>query len=218
MEIDLKHKVADLRRQHLLDAAIRVFDTHGFHGATIKDIAREAGVADGTVYNVFANKEALLLGILEPLLRASQPQPASGSAPARSPAQPGEVASLLTGMIAGRWQALTPQTLAMMRIIWSEALTNRDLAKQYLETIIAPTLEGPVPLFEELSDRGAIAATDIPMTLRVIIASFLGLALLGLLGDPVLKDRPGEVPQALAALLLNGLLPRQTQGNHHDAA
>jgi AcrR family transcriptional regulator len=207
---NLKLKTASLRRQHILDAAIRVFETRGFRGATIKDIAKEAGVADGTVYNVFENKEALLLGILEPLLRASQSSGQNQQIQLHS-----DVTGLLQGMITTRWESQTPETLAMMRIIWSEALTNRELASQYVDKIIGPTLEEPVAYFESLAASGVITATDIPMTMRIIVSSFLGLALLKMLGDPLLESRSDEIPHHLASLLLNGLMPKQAAGDNH---
>jgi AcrR family transcriptional regulator len=213
MTNDLKLKTAQLRRQHILEAAIRVFDARGFRGATIRDIAAEAGVADGTVYNVFANKEALLLAILEPLLKASGP---AVSAPIDPPPATGlSFEALLQGMITARWDSLTPDVLSMMRVVWSEALINRELARQYREQILAPAIETPVTLFQSLADRGAIAASDVPMTLRIIVASFLGLALMKMLGDEVLNARSDEVAPHLADVLANGLLPRnQPEGGH----
>jgi AcrR family transcriptional regulator len=212
MASNLRTKTTLLRRQHILDAAIRVFDARGFRGATIRDIATEAGVSDGTVYNVFESKEALLLGILEPLLQAtSQPQlPDVMSGMAGS-----DPAATLHGLIAARWASLTPEMLAMMRVIWSEALTNRALANLYLERILAPVLDGPEALFQALAEDGAIALPDVPLTLRVIVASFLGLALLKMLGDPVLAERFDEMPLVLAELLVKGLQPRRGPGGDH---
>jgi AcrR family transcriptional regulator len=211
MPSDLKTKTGLIRRQHILDAAIRVFDAKGFRGATIRDIATEAGVSDGTVYNVFANKEALLLAILEPLLVSSSPMPLpSPTAGAIDPT------TLLQAMLAARWRSLTPETLAMMRTIWSEALTNRELASLYLDQILTPTLQTPAPLFHELAKSGAIGATDVPLTLRIIVAAFLGLALMKLLGDETLEHQSGDIPSGLADMLLNGLLPRHPSGADHD--
>ncbi|MFW6283949.1 MAG: TetR/AcrR family transcriptional regulator [Desulfosalsimonas sp.] len=44
----------------ILDAAIKVFAEQGFHQATISQVAREAGVADGTIYLYFKNKADIL--------------------------------------------------------------------------------------------------------------------------------------------------------------
>jgi len=49
----------------ILDAAIEVFAEKGFHHARISDIARRAGVADGTIYLYFRNKDDVLLTIFE---------------------------------------------------------------------------------------------------------------------------------------------------------
>jgi TetR/AcrR family fatty acid metabolism transcriptional regulator len=54
------------RKRHLItDAAISVFAEKGFNAARVSDVAREAGVADGTIYLYFRNKEDLLLSIFE---------------------------------------------------------------------------------------------------------------------------------------------------------
>src|SRR5690348_11182547 len=55
------------RRKQILAAALHVFSEQGFHRATVKDVARAAGVADGTIYIYFANKTELLLGLLDQL-------------------------------------------------------------------------------------------------------------------------------------------------------
>lgn len=45
----------------ILDAAIKVFAEHGYFQSTVAQIARKAGVADGTIYLYFENKEDILL-------------------------------------------------------------------------------------------------------------------------------------------------------------
>jgi AcrR family transcriptional regulator len=64
------------RRTQILDAATRVFASKGFNRATIHDVARDAGVADGTIYNYFASKTDLLFGLLD-RLNDTERRPAS---------------------------------------------------------------------------------------------------------------------------------------------
>ena len=45
----------------ILEAAIRVFARQGFHQSTVAQIAKEAGVADGTIYLYFKNKDDILV-------------------------------------------------------------------------------------------------------------------------------------------------------------
>ncbi|WP_231715588.1 TetR/AcrR family transcriptional regulator [Desulfosarcina widdelii] len=47
--------------QRILDAAISVFAEQGFFQSTIAQIAKEAGVADGTIYLYFKNKDDILV-------------------------------------------------------------------------------------------------------------------------------------------------------------
>lgn len=53
------------KRALITDAAVEIFAEKGFHQARISDIARRAGVADGTIYLYFKNKEDLLLSVFE---------------------------------------------------------------------------------------------------------------------------------------------------------
>src|SRR5712675_940902 len=52
-------------RLRLLDAAQTVFAQRGFHGASVDEIAREAGATTGALYAHFAGKEALFLELLD---------------------------------------------------------------------------------------------------------------------------------------------------------
>ena len=43
----------------ILEAGIKVFAKKGFHNAKVSEIAREAGVADGTIYIYFKSKDEI---------------------------------------------------------------------------------------------------------------------------------------------------------------
>lgn len=47
----------------ILQAALKVFAEHGFNGAQVSKIAKEAGIADGTIYLYFQNKEDILITV-----------------------------------------------------------------------------------------------------------------------------------------------------------
>ncbi len=52
-------------RAKLIETALHLFARKGVSGTSIKDIAREAGVAQGLLYHYFASKDDLLWGVLE---------------------------------------------------------------------------------------------------------------------------------------------------------
>lgn len=53
------------RQTEILKAAIRVFSKHGFDGAKMEYIAKEAGIGKGTVYEYFESKDRLFEEILK---------------------------------------------------------------------------------------------------------------------------------------------------------
>ncbi|MEU5990906.1 helix-turn-helix domain-containing protein [Spirillospora sp. NPDC047418] len=70
-------------REHLIATAARMMAERGTAGLTVRAIAREAGVADGVLYNHFADKEDLLAHALrahaESAGRTLDPLPEAGS-------------------------------------------------------------------------------------------------------------------------------------------
>ncbi len=55
------------REQAILEAATRVFTEKGYHGATMRAIARAASVATGTLYLYFPSKEAVFVALVDEL-------------------------------------------------------------------------------------------------------------------------------------------------------
>ena len=56
---------AGSKRNRIMQAAIDVFSQKGFFNSKVSDIARASGVADGTIYIYFKNKDDLLISIFE---------------------------------------------------------------------------------------------------------------------------------------------------------
>jgi len=62
-KVETKIKNLDLveqRRQQIIEGAIKVFSVKGFHGATVREIAEEAGLTMGTLYNYINSKEDII--------------------------------------------------------------------------------------------------------------------------------------------------------------
>jgi len=62
---DRRHKINKKEKNNkyhlILEAAVKVFSRQGFYQSTVAQIAREAGVADGTIYLYFKNKDDILV-------------------------------------------------------------------------------------------------------------------------------------------------------------
>lgn len=49
----------------IIQSALDLIQEHGFHASPVSQVAKNAGVASGTIYTYFENKEALIFGIYE---------------------------------------------------------------------------------------------------------------------------------------------------------
>jgi AcrR family transcriptional regulator len=180
MQNSLKTETAKLRRDHILRAATDVFARHGFRNATIKQVAKAAGVADGTIYNVFANKDAMLTALLEKL-RPDADEPSNTS---------------MQTLFQQRASALEPDTLKVLRFVLAEALVDPDLRAKFLKRILHPALD---PLEATLKDDPRAADTS-----RVLVATFMGLAVLKLLGEAHVSQHTDSVLQRMTEMLSPG--------------
>jgi TetR/AcrR family fatty acid metabolism transcriptional regulator len=62
-----RRKLPD-KRQRILEAAVWVFARKGYFGARVSEIARRAGIADGTIYLYFRNKEDVLVSLFDEVM------------------------------------------------------------------------------------------------------------------------------------------------------
>ncbi|MEN3039537.1 MAG: helix-turn-helix domain-containing protein, partial [Candidatus Kryptonium sp.] len=51
-------------RDQILSSALKLFSERGFLGATTKEIARQAGISEVTLFRHFSNKEKLFISVL----------------------------------------------------------------------------------------------------------------------------------------------------------
>src|SRR3989441_4408323 len=90
-----KARLEGARRTQILAAAALVFARKGFDRATVTEIARAAGLAEGSIYNYFRSKEELLVHIPRQL---AQPVLATLLEPTPMPASAEEMKALLLRM------------------------------------------------------------------------------------------------------------------------
>ena len=187
------------RRNQILDAAAKVFAEKGFHPTTIKDIAVEAGIAHGTIYNYFENKTALLLGIFD-RMKASVIQENIPLAPDGI-----DLRTFIRTFIALPLISLKKDNFALFRIVISEMMVNEELRTLYYKQILEPTLTLAEPFFQEQAAKQGLNPADARLTIRAISGIVMGLTLEYILGDSVLTAQWEEVPDFLTNLILHGI-------------
>lgn len=202
---DLQAQRVDARRGQILDAATQVFADKGFHAATVRDIARAAGLADGTIYLYFQNKTDLLLGILARLNESERRALDLAGLAQGSLEGGGGFRAFLTGYIRHRITVLD-ENLRAFQAVLPDILRSPELRERYLREVIEPTFRLGEPVLEELIARGALQPVDVKLTLRAVPGLVLGLLILRMLGDPALTERWAELPELVSRMIFDGLL------------
>ena len=201
----IQEQLATARRGQILEAATRVFSEKGYHRATIRDVAQAAGIADGTIYNYFANKAALLLGILDRLNQTAEREGHFAQASDIG------IEEWTRQYIQQRFAAIGPEGRRLLQVVLAEALTDRALREQYAREVVQPTYALAEGFFRQWIAAGEVRPVDPALALRVVSAVFLGVIMLQLIGDPVLEAHKAELPDVIADLVLNGLKEKKNE-------
>ncbi len=184
------------RRTQILDAAITVFSEKGFHRATIKEIARVAGIADGTIYTYFASKDEVLLAVLDRLNETTERRQQFVLGDEQ------DLKAFFRAYLQQRMALLWPNA-EVFRAVLPELLVNGELRRLYYEQVLAPTIAVGEQFFQARNEQLQI---NIPLTVRAIAGTLLGLLLLQLLGDEVLAGQWEALPDVLTALFFDKIV------------
>jgi TetR/AcrR family fatty acid metabolism transcriptional regulator len=205
----IQDQLAAARHAQILEAAVKVFSEKGFHSATIKDVAKEAGVADGTIYNYFTNKTALLIAILDRLNETARRDSDFSKVVDESIS----IEEWSTSYIKHRYEVMGPEVFDVFRAILPELLVNRQLGQMYLQQVAEPTYALSEQHFKRWIEQGLIGEIDASLVLRIVSGTFLGVLLLRLMDEPIVQERWNEVPEMITQIILYGLVGRK---NHEQ--
>lgn len=200
----IRQQLIAARRSQILDAATKVFAEKGFHRASTKEIARTAGIAEGTIYNYFDSKSDLVIGIMT---RLAELESLDGEL---MEALQGDVHEFFVAVFRHRMGRIQ-QGQKILQAILPEVLTNPELREQFYQQYvlrIAMMIEQYVQAQIEL---GHMRPVDVPLTVRAIQSMFVGLLVLRILDDELLRSRWDDVPEVLATLVFDGLRPGEEE-------
>ncbi len=199
MKDSIQEQLIAARRNQILDAATKVFAEKGFHPATIKDIARQAGIADGTIYIYFENKDALMLGILDRMNESDRRDVDF------SKFTGGDFRSFMKAYLRHRLTVLKADNFEAFKVVISEILVNQELRELYYRKIVEPTFTMAERHFQRWAEQHIFKPVDISITMRAISGMVLGLIMEHIIGDKTLEARWDELPDVLTNLILDGL-------------
>jgi TetR/AcrR family fatty acid metabolism transcriptional regulator len=200
MKDSIQEQITTARRRQILGAAAKVFAEKGFHATTIKDIARDAGIADGTIYNYFENKHALLLGVFEQMSNAVRAT-VDTTAPLDM-----EFRSFINAYLRHPLMALQAENLDLFQVVMSEIMVNADLRTRFVQQVLEPMILEVEQHFQQWAEHrpgGRHAPSGLKV--RALAGMILGLLIMRIMGDQSLDTHWDTLPDVLTDLVVDGL-------------
>ena len=189
--------ISSKRKQQILDAALSVFSTKGYANSSTLEIARKAGVAQGTIFHYFPTKHDLLMATAERYLAAQ-----SFVELIKQPPQ-GDTVSVMAGIIHNRLKNAFTNVDSLM-IIFSEIQRDSQLREYYRERVMEPLLGMTSRCIESGVSEKKLKSLDSDLTARIVMGVWIGLVLLykfegesGKLHSVPLEVLSGEVARVI---------------------
>lgn len=168
-----RRRAPDARPAQIVDAALAVFGEHGLAGARLDDIAQRAGIAKGTIYLYFPNKEELFREVIRRTIvaRLDQAERELAGAGAAGPAE------LLRTFMAGWWEFVrTPEFQSLYRLVVGELHRFPDLADFYIREVPARAHRLVGGVIARGVAEGVFRAVDPAVTTRMIASLLIAQA------------------------------------------
>ncbi|PSO47282.1 MAG: TetR/AcrR family transcriptional regulator [Cyanobacteria bacterium SW_9_44_58] len=187
-------------RDRVLKTAQRLFANRGYDATTTKDLATEAGIAEGTLFRHFENKKAILVevateGWVEILTDLLTELSEMGSYKA-------------VAQVMKRRMFRLQENGELLRVCFFEAQFHPELRERIQSEVISKMTDVTEAFFETAMERGVYRR----MNPRVVAQVFLGMfTIAGFSSDTIIEsDAPPhamkEMAEGIADIFLNGVL------------
>jgi AcrR family transcriptional regulator len=201
-----REQIAEARRAQILEAALSVFTEKGYSEATVPDVAREAGVAVGTIYNYYESKRDILLavvakyviderfvGLLQRWLDADSDE---------------FVVSVMENRLEFGFE-----NIDRFWFVMTEAMRDDEWRLLFAEGNLRSILEFPKRFLESRIASGEFRSLTPQLAARAMVGMVVGFLFLYKMegeSNPAKGMSPRKVAEELADLILNGFRTRLT--------
>jgi AcrR family transcriptional regulator len=197
-----KERITRMRKQQILDAALKVFSEKGFEEATNADIAEIAGIAPGTIYNYFHSKRELLVEVVNNFLVTEQFLHLFEHAGEM------EYLTFLESVLDNRMNFVEDSVKTQMLLLMAEILRDAELREIYNRQVVKPVINRMEKFLEDRADAGEFRRVNPTIITRALGGMVLGIMLLTLLeGDssPLRKTSREELASEIGGLVMAGI-------------
>ena len=197
------------RREDILRASLHLFAEKGFHGTSMRDIAREADITEGLIYHYFASKRDLFRAIIEehsflPLLRTLPDL-----------AEQLDLRGVLIVLARGFFDVLRNNT-KLIRLLLQEVQVFPEEKEAFFADVVGESISELARIFDARMSERARAAVDPHIASRLffnaLLAFFVEQEILG--GKHLLPADEGSYIEHLVDMFVKRLGPGHPRRAH----
>lgn len=199
------------KQQKIIETSIKLFAEKGYANTSTSEIAKEAGVAEGTIFRHYGTKENLLLSVLLPFIKASIPSMAESVF--------NEVMSnhilcfedFLRAFLKNRLE-FVHENKEIFQVFIKEILYSEELRKELIPYFSENILQRFSKVLDKYKDLGELSNIPSPILQRMIFTLVGGyfISRFVLLPDHREIDEDQEI-EHLIRFIMDGI-KKQSQG------
>lgn len=193
------------KKQRIVLAAIELFAKKGYANTATSEIAKEAGVAEGTIFRHFGTKENLLLAILIPFIKHSLPQVADAIFEEVLAEKPKTIEEFVRALATERFMFFK-ENRDLFRIFIKEMIYHDELKNELISHISEHALSRIEQIIQDFQEKGEVIDIPAKILSRNIFTTLLGffLSRFVLMSDNVFLDDQREIDY-IVQIIVNGI-------------
>jgi AcrR family transcriptional regulator len=170
-----KDRITTERKQQILEAAMAVFSEKGFAAATTAEIARAAGIAEGTIYNYFPSKRELFIAVIReliitvPLLDLIEKIPGA------------DIEVTFRQILQNRFNLIDSSSAARIPSLMGEIIRDPELKALWVEQFLKPFFARVESIYRTMMASGKFRRMKPAIITRIMGGLFLGFLMLKLM-------------------------------------
>lgn len=172
------------KQKSILRASIKLFAEKGFHASSTAEIAKEAGVAEGTIFRHYKSKKDILLAVVAPVLvKFAAPFILKDIREIFKEQAEKQFKEVTTELFRNRLN-LVLQNEKTIRILLQEAFFHDEIRVALIATVFKDAKEMVYKLIEAKMDAGELRRLPSQAVFRAVLHSMIGLVMFRQVLDP----------------------------------
>jgi len=172
------------KQRAIFEAALDVFSEQGFARTATSEIARRAGVAEGTIFRTWRTKKDLLVALVSPVILKLVAPAFVKEIQGIADAEHESVAAFVRALYRNRIENVVKKHPRAVRILLQEIAFHPEiqdlLRTEAGEQLVPPLLEA----IRRFQDAGAIGPIPPGAVLRLLVVNFAGMLVSGYFALP----------------------------------